>query len=172
MREFERTLRGLAAGFVLYLGLATAAQAQINPTQVLMIAATSAQTGNLSVFGAQLQQVILMQTNGTGRYAPLVQLGPVTNAVVFASQPLPYGMVIQGRVFHQNGISDWTIGVLYSTNRIENAQFNFMPGSFPAPNPGPSPSGPAPSAPGPTPTTSPPPSSTSDGCQKYPTLCQ
>lgn len=150
------------------------AEAQVDPRQILLVATHSAQTGNVMPFGPMVRNVIAMQTGGTGVYPQLVGLGPVAGVTVVAMQPLPLGAVIQGRVFHQNGFSDWTVAYAYSTNTIENASFQFAPYNWggPAPTGGPpinTPSGPAPT--GPAPTTPPPPASTGDGCAKYPTLC-
>jgi hypothetical protein len=146
-----------------------------NPNEVLRLAAASSQVGNPTPFGQQLRQVIGGQTGGTGIYPALIQLGPILGTYTFAQFPLPGGQIIQGRVFHVGGYSDWELGLSATTGLIEYSRFipqSYQWGAPPnVPNQtAPQPGQPTQTVPGPAPTITPP-TSQSDGCSKYPSLC-
>ena len=69
------------------------ASAQADPRQILAAVIQQVQTGtpNPTWYGVQLWQTIAMQTNNSGVYMPLVQLGPVTNVVLNGQTQLPGG---------------------------------------------------------------------------------
>jgi hypothetical protein len=165
-------MRKFIFSLILLLMVPTVSPAQVNPNLAVALAASSAQVGDISPFGVQVQQVIMVQTGGTGRYPQLTQLGLIRGVQAYGVQPLPYGFVVQARVFHDFGFSDWTVGYSNMTGKIEQASFNFAPynwgGAVPSPQPTAPPAGPVP---GPSPTTPSLPSSSGDGCAKYPTLC-
>jgi hypothetical protein len=135
-------------------------------------------SGNLSMFEPSSAQRITMQfatPAGNALYQRMVALGPVSNVSVASTQPLPNGVMIQARATHLNGISDWTVGYSYVTQRIAFGMFNafvYPPGQRPIQSPI--------GGPTQTPTTTttttvptnvttqPPPN---DPCKKYPTLC-
>lgn len=191
-----RTLVMLAVGAVLLLGsYIRPASAQADPRQILAGVIQQFQTGavNQQWYGAEAWQTIAAQTNNTGRYQALIQLGPVVNIAVTQQQQLPAGPVYTMMAQHQNGASMWQLGISTYTNRIEYYNFNIsaaqqpsapsmpttpMP-SAPAPTT-PMPSTPMPSVPTATPTApAPVPSATppggggsnSDACKKFPNLC-
>lgn len=156
----------------------TAAQAQADPRQILAAVILQLQTGapNPNWYGPQLWQMIAIQTNNTGVYAPLLQLGQVTNIVVNGQTQLPAGPMFSMVAQHQGGVSTWLLGISLYTNRIEYANFNVgsaVPLQLP-PQPVPLPQSPVPQ-PGtpPTPPSTPPPTShgPSEACQKFPNLC-
>jgi hypothetical protein len=153
------------------------ASAQADPRQILAAVIQQLQTGtpNPTWYGPQLWQTIAFQTNNSGVYMQLVQLGTVTNVVLNGQTQLPAGPVYSLMVQHQGGVSAWLLGISLYTNRIEYA--NFSIGSAPQqlpPQPVPVPTTPAPtvgSTPTP-PTPSPTPASpTSEACRKFPNLC-
>lgn len=154
------------------------ASAQADPRQILAAVIQQLQTGtpNITWYGPQLWQTIAMQTNGTGVYMQLVQLGQVTNVVVSGQTQLPAGPVYSMVAQHQQGVSTWQLGISLYTNRIEYANFN-VGSSTPQPLPPPPVPLPQTSAPTPgsepNPPSRPPPqaSSSSEACRKFPNLC-
>jgi len=153
------------------------ASAQADPRQILAAVIQQLQTGtpNPTWYGVQLWQTIAIQTNNSGVYMQLAQLGQVTNVVVNGQTQLPAGPVYSLVAQHQGGVSTWLLGISLYTNRIEYANFNIgaVPQQLPPPPvPLPQTSAPTPgSAPNP-PTNSPPEaSSTSEACRKFPNLC-
>jgi len=119
-----------------------------------------------SAFGQQALFAIFQQTGGTGRYPPLVQLGPVHNVMIGGENVLPLGSFLTCRTVHQNGYADWQLAFSQMTQRFENFQFNSVPGGIanptpPTPNPNPNPN--------PNPVPKPPPDN--QACQKFPELC-
>lgn len=122
-----------------------------------------------SAFGQQALFAIFQQTGGTGRYPPLVQLGPVHNVMIGGENVLPLGSFLTCRTVHQNGYADWQLAFSQMTQRFENFQFNSVPGGNPNPNPTPNPT-PNPN-PNPTPNPVPKPPSDNQACQKFPELC-
>jgi hypothetical protein len=153
------------------------ASAQADPRQILAAVIQQVQTGtpNPTWYGVQLWQTIAMQTNNSGVYMPLVQLGPVTNVVLNGQTQLPGGPVYSMVAQHQRGVSTWLLGISLYTNRIEYANFSIgaVPQQLPPqPVPLPQTSAPTPgSAPNP-PTNSPPAANpTSEACRKFPNLC-
>lgn len=169
----------IAAALICLLQAPTArtASAQADPRQILAAVIQQLQTGtpNPTWYGVQLWQTIAIQTNNTGVYMQLVQLGPVTNVVVNGQTQLPAGPVYSMVAQHQGGVSTWLLGISLYTNRIEYANFNIgaVPQQLP-PQPAPLPQTSAPT-PGttPDPPTNPAPaaSSASEACRKFPNLC-
>src|SRR3954468_193926 len=102
------------------------ASAQADPRQILAAVIQQMQTGtpNPTWYGVQLWQTIAMQTNNSGVYMQLVQLGPVTNIVVNGQTHLPGGPLSSMVAQHQGGVSTWLLGISLYTNRIEYANFN------------------------------------------------
>jgi hypothetical protein len=175
------SIRSLIAMMLVCLSQApttTSAKAQVDPRQILAAVILQLQTGtpNQNWYGAELWQTIAMQTNYSGVYPPLVQLGQVTNVVVSAQSQLPAGPVYSMVAQHQNGVSTWLLGISLYSNRIEYAYFNvgsaIPPGLPPQPVPLPLSSAPQPGT-TPNPPANPPPaaSSTSEACRKFPNLC-
>jgi hypothetical protein len=151
---------------------------QNDPRQVLRSVIHQAQTGTLNPnwYGFQLWQLIAYQTNGTGVYPQLVQLGAVRDVTITAQVPLPAGVVYAMSVRHAQGQSYWEFGISGITNRIEYASFVAGPGSGPIalpdegeveeqPQPRPRPSPPSSPKPGPAP------DGKSEACRKFPNLC-
>jgi hypothetical protein len=181
----QMTLKGLikflfaAASTCLLLAPTTrTASAQADPRQILAAVIQQLQTGtpNPTWYGPQLWQTIAIQTNNSGVYLPLVQLGLVTNVVVNGQTQLPAGPLYSMTAQHQGGVSTWLLGISIYTNRIEYANFNIgaVPQQLPPqPVPLPQTSAPTPGS-APNPPTNPPPaaSSTSEACRKFPNLCQ
>ncbi|WP_170318993.1 hypothetical protein [Agrobacterium tumefaciens] len=126
-----------------------------------------------SAFGQHALFAIFQQTGGTGRYLPLVQLGPVHNVMIGGENVLPLGSFLTCRTVHQNGYADWQLAFSQMTQRFENFQFNSVPGGNPNPNPTPNPTpNPNPNPnPNPTPNPVPKPPSDNQACQKFPELC-
>jgi hypothetical protein len=160
--------------------VSTAAVAQINPQQILAGVIQQLQTGspNPSWYGGQLWMTIASQTNNSGQYPALAQLGPVQNINVVNQVQMPTGPVYSMVAQHANGTSTWTLGISTYTNKIEYANFNINAAqpplppqpptttpiiTGPPPTPGATPNPPA----GPPPTASP----SSPACQKFPNLC-
>jgi hypothetical protein len=158
-------LRRLLLAVVLLVASEVPGAAQ-EPRTLVVSAVRALQTGNLSIFGTQAQQRVRFQTGPSGVYHPLVAIGPITNVVVLGQAPMPQGVVIQGRAFHANGLSDWTLAYSFITQRIEFGNFNIPMQGLPPPTPTP-----ASPAPGPPPSTPSVPTSTGDACAKYPQLC-
>lgn len=155
-------------------------KAQVYPQQILGAVIQQLQTGtpNPGWYGGQLWMMIANQTNNSGMYVPLAQLGPVQNISLLNQVQLPSGPLYSLSAQHSGGISTWTIGISVYTNRIEYANFNINGSQPPLPPPPitTTPIATAPvSMPGttPTPPVGPPPtaSPTSDACKKFPTLC-
>jgi len=155
------------------------AAAQADPRQILAAVVQQLQTGtpNPYWYGPQLWQTIAMQTNNSGVYFPLVQLGPVTNVVVSGQVQLPAGPLYSLVAQHQNGVSTWQLGISLYSNRIEYANFNVgssVPQPLPSqPVPIPTSGAPQPgTAPNPPPNPPPAASASSEACKKFPNLCQ
>jgi hypothetical protein len=137
-----------------------------------------AQTGrpNPSWYGAELWQTIAYQTNNTGYYPQLAQLGAVRDVTITQQLPLPGGAIYAMTARHAKGTSYWEIGISTLTNRIEYASFRADQGtvaSLPLPLPDDDNDvddrrprrTPEPSASGKT-------ASTTDACRKFPNLCE
>jgi hypothetical protein len=153
------------------------ANAQINPQQILAGVILQLQTGtpNPNWYGGQLWMTIANQTNNSGIYQPLAQLGPVQNIQIVNQVQMPVGPIYSMVAQHQGGTSSWTLGLSIYTNRIEYANFNINGPQAPLPpQPIPVTSTPPPVPGGiPTPPAGPPPSAnpSSPACQKFPNLC-
>jgi len=174
------SIRFLIAAVLICLLLATTtrtASAQADPRQILAAVIQQLQTGtpNPTWYGGQLWQTIAIQTNNSGVYVQLAQLGMVTNVVVNGQTQLPAGPVYSMVAQHQGGVSTWLLGISLYTNRIEYANFNIgaVPQQLPPP-PVQLPQTPAPtpgSAPNPPTNSRPAASGTSEACRKFPNLC-
>lgn len=172
-----RFLMAAMLSCLLQASTTSTASAQADPRQILAAVIQQLQSGtpNPMWYGAQLWQTIAMQTNNSGVYMQLVQLGPVNNVVVNGQTQLPAGPVYSMLAQHQGGVSTWLLGISLYTNRIEYANFNIgaVPQPLPpqplplpqtsAPNPGSAPNPPAASPPAASPT--------SEACRKFPNLC-
>ena len=141
---------------------------QNDPRQILRGVIQQAQTGrpNPAWYGSQLWQLIALQTNGSGIYPQLVQLGVVRDVTITAQLPLPTGIVYGMSVQHAKGQSYWEFGISSITNRIEYASFVADPRTQvdqePLPEPRPRPTPPPAPAPG---------AGSSEACKKFPNLC-
>ena len=138
-----------------------------DPRPILAAMINQLQTGQLnqSWYSPQLWQTIGQQTNWTGVYPQLQQLGPVQQVVIQSSQGFPLGNVFKLSAQHQNGSSEWIIGIGNFSNQIDFANFNIAGASAP----------PLPSLPKPTSTPTPnPPTPTNpdaNSCQLFPDMC-
>lgn len=138
-----------------------------DPRPILASMINQLQTGQLnqSWYSPTLWQTIAQQTNGTGIYPQLQQLGAVQQVVIQSSQGFPQGSVFKLNVQHQNGASEWIIGLGNFSNQIDFANFNIL-GSNKTP---------LPSLPNPTPTPTPNPQTPTtpdtNSCQLYPDMC-
>ena len=168
-------MRRFSLSVFLAIAIAGGAFAQ-NVSALVTAAYNGIITANLNLFGFQAQQKIrlgLASPAGNFLYQRMTMLGPISSVTVLNQMPLPNGIAIQARAFHQNGYSDWTLGFSNLSQRIEFGTFNPMPGISSSPTPGPTP-GPTP-APTPTttaaPTTPSIPNTKDDACKMFPTLC-
>lgn len=158
---------------------ATTVHAQSDPREILRGVITQAQTGrpNPGWYGAELWQTIAYQTNYSGFYPQLAQLGVVRDVTITTQLPLPTGAIYAMTARHAKGTSYWEIGISTITNRIEYASFRTEVGNTPAPLPMPAPDDDdrrprdddRRSRPAPEPTKT---ASTSDACRKFPNLCE
>lgn len=128
------------------------------PEQVLRTLISQVQTGAVDphFIGPELWQIIAMQTNNTGVYGQLVQLGKVTGVEVVGRRELPAGPVFSMVATHTSGASTWLLGISQLTRKVEYASYgiNTAAPSLPAqPDPG------KPSSP------------QSEACRKFPNLC-
>ena len=134
------------------------------------------QTGqmNWNRFYPPLKQVIAMQTNSTGVYLGLRQLGPVRNVVLLGGWRLPNGFYYYFRSFFDSGAVDWEVA---SDQAGNIAGLSFYPASSNSvPNTGATPDGKKQPDPTPAPVdtggSEPKGAQTKDeACQKYPGLC-
>jgi hypothetical protein len=164
-----------------------ASRAQFDVRAVLMQVILQLQTGNPnpSWYGAQLWQTIALQTGNTGVYPWLVQLGVVQNVTLLQQEPLPSGMLYLLTAQHQNGTSNWILGISTLTGRIEYATAEMGASGQSLPNPQAPPQlqpqtqtqpqlqpsqQPLPSD-NPPPNPAPAPSDNSEACKKFPNLC-
>jgi len=156
-RAIVRWLCGVASSL-----LFATAMAQVDPRQALAGTIVQLQTGtpNPAWYGPQLWQTIAMQTNNTGVYPQLVNLGAVTNIVITQHQVLPGGNLYSMTATHQWGTSTWLFGIGNNPLRTEYASFNVSSLSQ-LPQPQPLPTAPPSGPPGPQ----------SDSCKKFPNLC-
>lgn len=141
------------------------AAAQADPREVLRSVIQQLQTGtpNPLWYGQDLWMTIALQTNNTGVYPQLRQLGPVRKVQIDQQLPLFIGTVYGMTATHQNGKSTWELGISGLSNRIEYAKFVISqaeafddddePASQPKPQPKPSPA------------------EQSEACKKFPNLC-
>lgn len=177
-----KKLRFLAVAFVTFLTLDPGhlVDAQSDPRQVLaaMIYQVSTGTVNPDWYSPQLYQTIAIQTNNSGVYPGLRQLGTVQNVVSNQWLPLPGGVVYSMTAQHQFGVSFWEFGIGTFTNRIEYANFRIGSTGGPMQLPGqPSseePTVPTPSVGQPPNQQQPKPTATKDqtaACRKFPSLC-
>lgn len=175
-------LRVLAAALMAFIVIhaGNVAHAQADPRQVLagMIYQVSTGTENPLWYGPQLWQTIAMQTNRTGIYMALRQLGTVQDIAVNQWLSLPGGVVYSMTAQHQFGLSYWEFGIGSFSNRIEYANFRVGAAGGPIQLPG-QPSSGEPTASTPTvgqppPAPQPKPTPTEDqkdACKKFPSLC-
>ncbi|WP_155404072.1 hypothetical protein [Enterobacter asburiae] len=161
---FSAIKKSLVAIFILFI-LTQSVLADPRPILTSMI--NQLQTGQLnqSWYSPALWQTIAQQTNGTGVYPQLQQLGAVQQVVIQSSQGFPQGNVFKLNVQHQNGSSEWIIGIGNFSNQIDFANFNIIGSNTP----------PLPSLPNPTSTPTPHPQTPTtpdaNSCQLYPDMC-
>ena len=114
--------------FLLLLPLlaASVARAQGGPTGAMAQIIVGLQTGNMNWgrFYPNVKQVIAQQTQGTGRYIQLAQLGPVQNIVLVGGIQLPLGWIYNFRSFFPGGAVDWQVA---SDNAGNVLQLAFQP---------------------------------------------
>jgi hypothetical protein len=132
--------------------------ASASPEHVLRELVAQIQTGtpDASFIGPQLWQMIAAQTNNSGIYPALVQLGKIDKVEVIARRDLPAGPLYSLRATHGRGEATWLLGISNYSHKVEYASFGVN-------------SAPQPLPPQPAPTE---PSSTSDACEKFPNLCR
>jgi len=172
MKRVSATITALAL-----VAVASTVHAQSDPREILRGVITQAQTGrpNPNWYGAELWQLIAYQTNYSGFYPQLAQLGTVRDVTVTEQLPLPTGAIYAMTARHAKGTSYWEIGISTLTNRIEYASFRAEAGTAPAPLPLPAPDEedvvrrprpvPEPTSGGKT-------ASSGDACRKFPNLCE
>src|SRR5262249_43586073 len=133
--RIRQLLTALCAFFLLTVPLSRAGFAQADVRTVLQQVILQLQTGrpDPTWYGAELWQIMAVQTANTGIYPALVQLGAVQNIVVNEQVPLPTGVLYSLTAQHQNGISTWILGISSITNRIEYAEANFQGTAQPLP---------------------------------------
>jgi hypothetical protein len=161
-----RRLRLLLLASCVALGPA-GASAQSDPAAILRSVILQLQTGqpNRLWYGDSMWFLMAAQTNGSGVYPQLVQLGLVEEVLVTATLPLPLGVVYTMTAEHQYGTSDWEFAISSLTNRIEHIGFMARPRQVGVP--------PAPRPERDRPPDDPPPApgNTSEACAKFPNLC-
>ena len=161
---FSAIKKSLVAIFILFLFIQSALA---DPRPILTSMINQLQTGQLnqSWYSPTLRQAIAQQTNGTGVYPQLQQLGAVRQVVIQSSQGFPQGNLFKLNVQHQNGSSEWIIGIGNFSNQIDFANFNIIGSN----------TSPLPSLPNPTPTPTPTPQTPTtpdaNSCQLYPDMC-
>lgn len=138
-------------------------------------------------FSPAMWKTIAQQTGGTGRYAQLEKLGPVSSVYLLKQSTDPERKSYDAVATHAAGLSTWHLRIARKTDRIEWLSFHRSdnvlprPGSIPAapatpdssaPRSAP-PAPPALSAPKPAlpPSPTPAPTSNSEACRKFPNLC-
>jgi hypothetical protein len=180
--QIRRVLLAAASALLIGSALLRPVLAQGNPEQILRGVIQQFQTGtpNPTWYGVQLWNLLALQTSNTGISLQLVQLGQVRNVAVNSTVPMPTGILYQMTAQHQNGVSNWVLGISSLTRRIEVLESNFGPTQQPIPVPNlpaqpsaPQDGFPSPS-PLPNPTPNPYPSNRDKGsaaCQKFPNLC-
>jgi hypothetical protein len=145
--------------------------------QVLREMILQLQTGtpNPQWYGRDLWMTMAMQTGNTGVYPQLRLLGPVTDVQLTGQTQLPAGILYAMAARHQNGQSNWLVGVNNLSRRIEYATFEVANAgqtlatpSAPRQQPTPS-QQPARSSPDPQPL--PAGGEASAACKKFPNLC-
>jgi hypothetical protein len=96
-----------------FLLLASAAVAQGAMDNVIANLIHGFQTGtvDLRAFTQPVQQQIVNQTQGTLRYLPLAQLGPLRNVTFLGSQQLPSAVSYWYRSAFSSGVVDWQVTV-------------------------------------------------------------
>jgi hypothetical protein len=152
------------------------AQSQ-NPSTTMANVINNLQRGgmNWSKFYPGVYNVIYAQTNGSGVYPQLTQLGPILSVVQLSGFQLPQGYFYYFRSFFGAGSVDWQIAADNGGNILQLA-FEPSGQSYEPPSP-PISSHPAPtSAPTPAPVDTggtPPvsPTTQDDACKLYPSLC-
>jgi hypothetical protein len=132
-------------------------------------------TPNPQWYGRDLWMTMAMQTGNTGVYPQLRLLGPVTDVQLTGQTQLPAGILYAMAARHQNGQSNWLVGVNNLSRRIEYATFEvanvgqtLATPSAPRQQPTPS-QQPARSSPDPQPL--PTGGEASAACKKFPNLC-
>lgn len=127
MRIMSKILRCVVGASLAFLSMWQVQEsvAQTNPTEILTDVIVQLQTGapNQFFYGAQLFQIILLQTGGTGIYPQLRSLGNVEDVRVTAEVPLPQGVIYKMIAQHEKGQSIWDLGISSITNQIEYANF-------------------------------------------------
>lgn len=134
------------------------------PEAVLRDLISQVQTGavDMAFIGPQLWQTIALQTNNTGVYLQLVQLGRVTKVEVVGRRDLPAGPLYSMTATHSGGTSTWQLGISHMTHKVEYASFGATVGTGqPQPAPAPLPPQPEPNNP----------PNSSEACKKFPNLC-
>ncbi len=93
--------------------------------QVLREMILQLQTGtpNPQWYGRDLWMTMAMQTGNTGVYPQLRLLGSVTDVQLTGQTQLPAGILYAMAARHQNGQSNWLVGVNNLSRRIEYATF-------------------------------------------------
>jgi hypothetical protein len=132
---------------------------------------TNLQTGgmNWNRFYPGVRQIIIMQTNGSGVYMQLRQLGLLQNVLLTGGWRLPAGFYYTFRARFQGGEVDWQIASDNAGNILALAfgaadQMPTTPNGTAPPSPNPAPitnAGTGPAAP----------ASASEACSMFPDLC-
>ena len=104
---------------------AVEARAQADPRVVLngMIVQLQTGTPNPQWYSPEVWQLFAYQTQNSGVYPVLRQLGAVQSVAVVAEQQLPVGGLYSMTALHTGGRSDWRIGINTYTNRVEYVDF-------------------------------------------------
>ena len=145
--------------------------------QVLREMILQLQTGtpNPQWYGRDLWMTMAMQTGNTGVYPQLRLLGSVSDVQLTGQTQLPAGILYAMAARHQNGQSNWLVGVNNLSRRIEYATFEVANAgqTLPtpsAPRPQPTPSQ-QPARPNPDAQPLPAGGEPSAACKKFPNLC-
>lgn len=150
------------------------AHSQNDPRQILRDIIAQLQIGkpNPRWYSPELWQIIRVQTQDTGIYYQLVQLGKVKSVRIVQQLTMPAGPLYAMQVEHQNGQSSWQLGISNISKRIEYANFSVGSGlEIPDPTVGTEPIEDSEPTQKPTSDPKPPEPDDSEACKMFPNLC-
>ena len=105
----------------------------IEPRQLLRSIISGWQSGSdvSSFLSPQMLAVVKQQTQDTGVYKEIQELGTVDKIEIASQQQLPKGTIYLMRAEHQNGYTAWLVGIGSASGRAD--YITFAVGSNPPP---------------------------------------